>query len=222
MYQLEGLLKSQCDPKLSGVMSMTIKHASKAFNEFISGNPVLKENDFRNSYGYLRHSFVDYSMKWAVREGLIDGDILSGTSSNYSNGHTYLSLKVKGAVISPVKTRGPKAIPRKALYRQKLGLMNQQISLFDDPNDPLNSQVDINAPAFLLLTYGGRDYGLDYIELGLPDVDTGKWIGQVSILHAPMVISSAEQTKAADKLDLSLTSMSKKLLEDGKNGEYSV
>lgn len=222
MYQLESLLRSQCDPKLSGVMSMAIKHASKAFGDFVSGNPVIQEKDFRNTYGYLRHSFVDYSMKWAVREGLIDGDIINGTSSNYSNGHTYLSLKVKGAVISPVKTRGPRAVPRKAIFRQKLGTMNQQISLFDDPNDPLNSQVDAVAPAFLLLTYGGKNYGLDYIEMGLPDADTGKWIGQVDILHAPMIIPSMDQAKVADKLDLSLTSMSKKLLEDGNYGEHSV
>lgn len=222
MYQLENLLKNQCDPRLSGVMSMAVRHASNSFDSLVASTPILQREEFRNTYGYLRHSFVDFSLKWAVNEHLIDGEIIPGTSSKYPNGHTYYSLKVKGAVINPVKTRGPKAIPKNALYRQELGLMNQQISLFDNTDDLMNKQINASAPAFLLLTYGGKNYSLDYIELGLPDVDTGKWIGQANILNAPLILPKHKTKEVTDKLDLTLTSISKKILEEENDGDYTV
>ncbi|HJA22952.1 MAG TPA: hypothetical protein H9958_01855 [Candidatus Limosilactobacillus intestinavium] len=198
---LEDYLKNNCPLEVPGLLSLAIEKAYKQLDDTIKTVPILQKDESRKSYGYLRNAFVDVAIENVFSE--LGHDCIIETKKvnpDKKNSYTYQLLRVPGAHITPVKSQSKGAFPRKAIYRDKGSLLNYQMSLFDEQYHFNNDKVP-----FMLLTYGGANYKLDYVMLGIPDFEDKNWIDLLSIKGKPALISSNKEKQINDKLKLSLT-----------------
>lgn len=198
---LEDYLKNNCPVEMPGLLSLAVEKAYKQLNETIMTVPILQKEEARKSYGYLRNAFVDVALENVFGE--LGRNYITETKKvnpDKKNSYTYKLLKIPGAHITPVKSQSKKSFPRKAIYRDKGSLLNYQMSLFDEQRNYNSDEVP-----FMLLTYGGLNYKLDYVMLGIPDFEDKKWIDLLSIKGKPALISSNKKAQINDKLNLSLT-----------------
>lgn len=222
MGELKKILETDCDPRLSGELSYSIREAYRYLDSLIESNPVLKNPEMKKSYGHIRQALVDLALRLVLEDSEINSEVKMVSTSNKQNGYTYTMIETKGAIITPTKTSSIKSMPKKALHRSQASIKNKQFNLFETIED-LNEKYDSNTPAFLLLTYGGKNYTLEYVELGLPNVDNEKWIEKVNILNAPRIISSSSDEKLLqNKLNLSLTELSEEILRREFNGTRNI
>ena len=175
MEILSNHLRSNCDPGLAGVLSLSVKEAYRFLDDLVEREKILQHNEMKQTLGHLRHGLIDVAIKKVLQSSNIPHEIADKTSSKYRNGHTYLMIETKGAIITPAKVFKSGDVPKRAIYRSKGGLLNRQYNLFEEPTD-LNAQYDENNPPFLLLTYGGLNHKLEFVTLGLPDAGLLGWV----------------------------------------------
>ncbi|HGD3008760.1 TPA: hypothetical protein ACIN9P_001974 [Streptococcus agalactiae] len=215
---LRNHLEESCDPRLIGELNYAVQEAYNFLNSLIEANPLLKHKEMRKSYGHIRQALVDLSLRIVLGSSTMPSEVQMLSASHNKNGYTYTMIESKGAIISPVKTRSRQAVPKKALHRSLGSIKNRQFTLFDD-NTSLNSVYDENNPPFILLTYGGKNHTLEYVQLGLPDVEVEQWIEKVDITNATrLTIADTNPEATKKKLDLSLTELSEELLRRDNNG----
>lgn len=217
---IDEYLKNNCPLEVPGLLSLAIEKAYKQLNKTILTVPILQKEEARKSYGYLRNAFVDVAIESVFSE--LDHNYITETKkvNPNRNSYTYKLLKIPGAHITPVKSQSKRSFPRKAIYRDKGSLLNYQISLFDDEQRNFNN----DKVPFMLLTYGGVNYKLDYVMLGIPDFEDKKWIDLVSIKGKPILISNNKETEINDKLNLSLTKKANQIRrnDNDSNGENTI
>lgn len=220
---LQSHLEIECDPRLAGELTYSIKEAYRYLWELINATPVLQHPEMRKTYGHIRQALVDVALRLVLEDSSMPVDVqMIAATNNKRNGYTYTMIETKGAIISPVKTRSVRAVPKKALHRSVASIKNKQFDLFTTQED-INKQYDETTPPFILLTYGGLNHHLQFVQLGLPDVDSEQWIEKVDILNAPRIITSAEQERATQKkLDLTLTELSEDLRRRVVNGTTNI
>jgi len=212
MGTLDNHIKKNCDPKMMGLFSLSIKEAYRFFENLKRDNPLLQREEMKKSYGHMRNGLVDIGLKEVLSSTDFPHKIADKTTSKYRNGYTYLMIEVKGAILTPVKITKPHYFPRQAAFRSRGSLVNQQYNLFDPP-ESLNSKYDEENPPFLMITYGGSDFRLDFIQLGLPESDASGWIDRIDITNAPALI--VNRNKIIDDLHLTFTSEAEKIIRKG-------
>lgn len=216
MEMLENHLRINCDPKLSGILSLSVREAYGFLNELVTREKVFQRVEMKKVWGHVRHGLVDVGLKQVLQSSNIKHEIADKSSSRYPNGHTYLMVEVKGGILTPAKVSSPFAVPKKAVYRNRGSLLNKQYDLFRDPED-LNQKYDQKNPPFLLLTYGGKNHKLDFVKLGLPEVNeehgTLSWIDQVDITNAPILMENPKDI--VDELQLTFTLEAEELIRRG-------
>ena len=204
MSILEEHLNQHCDPRLMGELAYSVKEAYRFLWNLIESNPVLKNPEMRKSYGHLRQALVDVALRLVLEESSVEANVQMVPAKNNKGGYTHTMIEVRGAIISPSKTRSVQEMPRPALHRSQGSIKNRQFDLFTTQED-LNEKYDQNNPPYLLLTYGGSNHQLEFIQLGLPNIEAEKWIERVNIIDRPRVIDSPEKEVALQKrLELSL------------------
>ena len=220
---LQSHLEIECDPRLAGELAYSIKEAYRYLWELINATPVLQHPEMRKTYGHIRQALVDVALRLVLEDSSMPVDVqMIAATNNKRNGYTYTMIETKGAIISPVKTRSVRAVPKKALHRSVASIKNKQFDLFTTQED-INKRYDETTPPFILLTYGGLNHHLQFVQLGLPDVDSEQWIEKVDILNAPRIITSTEQERATQKkLDLTLTELSEDLRRRVVNGTTNI
>ena len=208
---------------MAGELAYSIKEAYRYLWELINATPVLQHPEMRKTYGHIRQALVDVALRLVLEDSSMPVDVqMIAATNNKRNGYTYTMIETKGAIISPVKTRSVRAVPKKALHRSVASIKNKQFDLFTTQED-INKRYDETTPPFILLTYGGSNHHLQFVQLGLPDVDSEQWIEKVDILNAPRIITSTEQERATQKkLDLTLTELSEDLRRRVVNGTTNI
>jgi|GEM_PF-4485026 len=94
------------------------------------------------------------------------------------------------------------------------------MNLFSNPED-INEKYDKNNPPYMIITYGGSDHKLEFINLGLPKEDASGWISLLDITKVPALIVNKDEI--VNDLNLSFTQEAKRLIEkSGENGESEV
>lgn len=216
-------LEAECDPRLAGELAYSIKEAYRFLWELIDTTPVLRHPEMRKTYGHIRQALVDVALRLVLKDSSMRTDVqMLSAVNNKVNGYTYTMIETKGAIISPVKTRSIKTMPKKALHRSVASVKNKQFDLFTTQED-INKHYDADNPPFLLLTYGGKNHHLQFVQLGLPNVDTEQWIEKVDIMNAQRIVASKDQEQTTQKkLDLTLTELSEELLRREVNGTRNI
>lgn len=213
---LQNHLRDNCDPRLSGMLSLSIKEAYRFLDELTLREKVFQRPEMKKVLGYVRHGLVDVGLKQVLQSSSISHEIADKSSSRYSNGHTYLLVEVKGGILTPAKVSSPYAVPKKAVFRNRGSLLNKQYNIFTDPED-LNAEYNQQNPPFLLLTYGGKNHKLDFVKLGLPEVSeehgTLSWIDHIDITNSPVVLENPKEI--IDDLQLTFTSEAEELIKRG-------
>ena len=216
MTILTNHLSEKCDPRLQGVLSFGIKEAYRFLDEFVQRENFLQLPEMKQTWGYLRHGLVDVGLKQVLQSSKIEHEIVDKTSSRYANGHTYLMIETKGAIITPAKVYAEQTVPKKAIYRSQGSVLNKNYNLFEEPAD-LNESYNKNDTPFLLLTYGGRNHMLDFVNLALPDLGVQQWIDRVNITNSPILL--ANEKEISNELQLTFTSKAESILRGVENGE---
>lgn len=215
MEILSRHLKENCDPNLPGVLSLSVKEAYRFLDDLIKQEKILQRPEMKQAWGHIRHGLIDVAIKEVLQSSNVQHEIADKTTSRYKNGHTYLMAEVKGAIITPAKVRKSGQVPNKAVYRNKGSILNKQINFFEDQTS-INSEYDETKLPFLLLTYGGLNHKLEFVNLGLPETGVKKWIDHVSITNAPVLLDNKEDI--SNDLQLTFTSEAEKILR-GVNNE---
>lgn len=216
MEILSSHLKSNCDPQLPGVLSLSIREAYRFLDELVTKEKIFQRTEMKKVWGHVRHGLVDVGIKQVLQSSNIQHEIADKASSKYANGHTYLMVEARGAILTPAKVLNKDSIPRKAIFRNKGSLLNKQYNLFDKPED-INEKYDENTPPFLLLTYGGRNHKLDFVRLGIPNLDVVGWIDQIDIINAPVLLNNSQYIR--NDLHLTFTSEAEEIIRRGE--EYA-
>lgn len=219
---LKNHLVEECDPRLPGYLSHSVKEAYRVLHDLINANPVLKNKEMRYAYGHIRKALVDTSIRIVLEKSDIPCKIERKAVSSIKNGYEHTMLEVKGAIISPSITRNKKALPKKALHRSTNSIKNAQFDLFHTVED-LNEKYDENTPPYMLLTYGDKNYQLQYVELGLPDISSERWIEKVDITQSLVLVTDeSDESTIQKELDLSLTALAEELLRGAQDGTENI
>ncbi len=219
MSILKEHLKRNCDARMVGVLSLSIREAYRYLMELTERESIFQRAEMKKVWGHVRHGLVDVGLKQVLTSSAIPHEIADKASSRYVNGHTYLMIETKGAILTPAKVLSEASVPKKALFRNRGSLLNKQYNLFDKPED-LNEYYDANQPLFLLLTYGGSNHQLRFVRLGLPDIGVGRWIDQIDITQAPVLLKNPEEVRK--DLHLTFTSTADELIRRGLENEREV
>ncbi|MGY0191355.1 hypothetical protein ACQ7AI_11265 [Lactococcus petauri] len=209
---LQEHIKDNCDSRLQGVLSLGVREAYQFLEKLKESEKILQRPEMKKTYGHIRNGFIDVALKQVLESSEIPHEIVDKTVSRYRNGYTYLMIETQGAILTPSKVEKTISVPPKAIFRSKGSIINKQYTLFDNSDD-LNQKYDESNPPFLLLTYGGYDYKLDFVRLGLPDLDVKEWIDQVDITRSPVLLKNQNDVKR--ELELTFTSEAKQLIERG-------
>lgn len=222
MGNLKKYIEEECDVRLVGYLAHSVKEAYKILNELIEANPIFKNPEMKQSYGHIRQALVNAALRIVLENSDLPCKVEQNSVMHNKNGYKYTMVEAKGAIISPVKTRNKKYMPRKAAHRSTASLKNAQIDLFNTEED-LNEKYDENTPPFMLLTYGGKNHHLQYIELGLPDISNEKWIDKLDITNAMIVLNNDRKVETVQKeLNLSLTKLAEELLKGVQDGTNTI
>ena len=221
MTVLENFLNNQADPKLPGFLSNSIRRGYSSFGELVKREPELQLRDARNSFGYLRHIFVDIVLKRDVLNSNIDFKLQ--TKQIPENGYTYLVIEHKNSIITLHKTNSKKGLPVKAVNRTRQSHINSgvpfdypQLSLFENP--PLEKDMISPDQMYLMVTYGGTDYKLDYVNIGMPNDGVTSWIDIKDITNSFTTFETVSATEQKE-IDLEFQNEVKRMLErEKKNG----
>lgn len=195
------------DKRLPGVLSLAMSEGYREFHEMTKNIPLLKLTEARNSYGTIRLVCVNIMIKEHLIRAELVNNIRDVTVS--PNGYTYQLFEVDGGSFTAQKTLSVKAMPRHALYRDEYSALNTELLLFDHIDDEGNIiKNDVNsftAPEvsdiYFMLTYGGKNYNLDFLQMGLPSKDNENWIERIPILNRMAVISPSK----SDQRDLEVS-----------------
>lgn len=221
MNSLDAYVSKNCDPRLLGVLSFAIREAYRYLRELLKNNPILEKSEMKKCIGHIRNGLVDVAIKDVLLSSGIECNIQDKSVSRYPNGYTYLMIEVKGAILTTAKTASVRSVPKKALHRSRGSILNRQYNLFDNADD-LNDEYGSNTPAYILVTYGGKNYELEYINLGLPDLDVENWKAVKDITNVPMLISKTQKKEVKDKLNLKFTAYSQEKMGELENGEKTI
>lgn len=213
MKILSNHVKNNVDPRLVGTLALSVKEAYRFLDELVQREKIFQKTEMKKVWGHVRHGLVDVGLKQVLKSSNIPHEVADMNSSRYKNGHTYLMVETKGAIITPAKTLSPVSVPKKAIFRSKGSILNKNYDLFAIEED-LNEEYSEETPPFLILTYGGADHKLDFIRLGLPNLDVSGWKDQIDIINAPVLLSNTKDI--TDDLRLTFTAEAKELIERGE------
>lgn len=221
MTVLENFINHQADPKLPGFLSNSIKKGYSSFNEFVKREPELQLYESRNVYGYLRHIFIDIILKRDAHNSGIDLKV--NTREIPENGYTYLVIDHKNCIITVHKTSLKNSLPAKAVNRTLRSKINNgipnidlQLSLFENP--PLEKEQIKTGQIYLMVTYGGSHYKLEYVNLGMPNDGVTRWLDIKNITNSLTTTEDVSETEQA-QINLEFQNEVKRMLErEKKNG----
>ena len=210
---LERHIKQNCDPNLRGLLSLSINEAYRFLDDLIQNNPVLQRDEMKKSYGHIRNGLIDVAIKEVLSKTKLPHKIADKTTSKNRNGYTYLMIEVRGAILTSAKVMKPHNFPRSAKNRSFNSLKNRQYNLFSNPED-LNEKYDENNPPYIIITYGGDNHKLEFIQLGLPKDDASGWIDRIDITKVPVLLIN--ETEIVNDLNLTLTKESERIIQEGE------
>ncbi|RMC48887.1 hypothetical protein [Lactobacillus sp. ESL0228] len=213
MNPLENFLSNDADPKLAGFLSNSVKRGYNEFQELIAREPELQLQAARNAYGYLRHVYIDILLKHDAKTSGIDLNFFTKQVSK--NGYTYLAIKHRNCIITVHKTNSEKDLPVKAKNRTLRSEQNKNIvpietSLFEE-----NISQDKSYNMYIMVTYGGKNYTLDYIQLGIPNPGVTSWLYTKDITDALTIVPPVTASEKQD-IELEFRSEVKQLLKKEK------
>lgn len=213
MSPLQFQIKNNMDPRLPGLISNSIKRGYSLFDELTNRESILKLFQARDAYGMLRHVYVDITFESEAKRLGIGLEFEQHQVSK--NGYTYPVIYDGHSAMTLHKTRSRTSMPRSAWNRRSRSFLNQEISLFhpDEPADDIQKEKP-----YLMVTYGGPNYRLSYVNLGLPNVGATSWINLIDITNAVSVVDSPSVVEKR-QLDLAFNDKVQQLLEGEKTND---
>lgn len=132
-------------------------------------------------------------------------------------------IEHKNSIITLHKTNSKKGLPVKAVNRTRQSHINSgvsfdypQLSLFENP--PLEKDMISPDQMYLMVTYGGTDYKLDYVNIGMPNDGVTSWIDIKDITNSFTTFETVSATEQKE-IDLEFQNEVKRMLErEKKNG----
>lgn len=195
MNPLDDFLKNKANRNLPGFFSNSIKLGYDLFAQLLKREPELENIDARNSYGYLRHVYIDIVLRHNILHNN-DLDLKLLTNETSKNGHTYLLIEHKNCLITVNKTSNSNEVPVKAKNRLNRSYLNghipePEVSLFesDSHNDSLVEKENEDK-MYMIVSYGGTNYKISYIQMGLPNVGCTSWLYTKDITNASPAIKT--------------------------------
>ena len=216
---LDDHLNDKCDVRLKGTLNLAIQEMQRSFDDNVRNHEIFGMQEAKNSWGQIRNALADVFLKKTLDMSSINHSIIETPVNSRKNAYTHLTIKTPGAIISNCKTASRLYFPRKAIYRQDNSIINRDFTLFDDPEKLLNDIKKSSQDANLILTYGGYDYNLNHISLGLPAAGEFRWLDNINIKNAVSLIENSEDI--SHDLKLTLTDEAEEIVRKGmerKNG----
>lgn len=195
----ENYLDEHCDTKIQGMLSYSINKGYDYFHKLIEDTPILKNREMLSSYGHIRNGLVKLALREVFEYYGMGNYIEQINTSYYKNGYEFLRINLDSCFITVSKTRNNRSFPKSSKYMEKQRKKSNELSLFEDDNDKM-------VLPYFIVTYGGFDEKLEYINIGIPSSTDNKWMGIKSIKNIPLLISDKNVQKIIDeKIDLKLT-----------------
>ena len=95
--------------RMVGVLSLSIREAYRYLMELTERESIFQRAEMK-SLGHVRHGLVDV-FKTSVNFISNPHEIADKASSRYVNGHTYLMIETKGAILTPAKVLSEASVP---------------------------------------------------------------------------------------------------------------
>ena len=131
-------------------------------------------DDYRR---YLIRIAVEHQLKAYVESGYIKME--AQTTLNKSGNYSHLEITSDNCIITINQVQSKSMIPRKAKFREKLASMSQQYRIETSES---NVSPLIKQKYYGMLTYGNNKDQPEFINLGFPDVNTGRWIYRLDLI----------------------------------------
>lgn len=103
---LQSHLEIECDPRLAGELTYSIKEAYRYLWELINATPVLQHPEMRKTYGHIRQALVDVALRLVLEDSSMPVDVqMIAATNNKRNGYTYTMIETKGSYYIPCENK---------------------------------------------------------------------------------------------------------------------
>ncbi len=210
---LENHLMDKCDKNLPGVLNVGIQEMQRYFDQNVRNHELFGMREARNSWGPIRNALANVYVRKTLDLSSVTYDVEENHVTSKKNSYIHFTYIVNGATVNICKTSSGIYFPRKAIYRQIESQKNKDFTLFEDPDKILKDAKNSTDEANLLLTYGGFNYDLSHVTLGLPVAGELRWLDTMDIKNANYLMKSNEEI--INELNLTLTDEAEEIVRKG-------
>lgn len=208
----KALLEQELPHSVRSMIVPTIRRAYALTDALFSDTEFLRWRVGKDLYRLVRRVVVEHEIKRAV-DGKPIG-LTSGIASNAIDNCRHLELRSNRLVITVSQVVSPRAVPRRAVYRNQHSISNQQCWVFAGYNDE-DGRFDQEKPLYAIITHGYMGKEPQHICIGVPESRIRGWITQIDLLNELRIVPAPEDIEVITEERLvSLRKHVKKVVED--------
>lgn len=147
---------------------------------------------------HLRIYAVQYQISKLVDNGVFPNKFRYKIARNAADNCNHLEIYTDRSVMTISHVKYEKKIPPRAEFRLNKGISNQ-IALDLGFEEFYRSATD---PFYVLLTHGGDEDGLKFVNLGIPDAYVQKWAWRINLFNEPYSLPQIDSEKIQDTKEL--------------------
>ena len=174
--------------ELCQLFGNAIMKGFKVYTQTLEQYPALVKNSGKQIKASILHAFTEESIAYQIST-LPNVTCISSMNSNRS--YTYLEVILKNkCILTTSRVRKDKAIPRVALYRQKLSQGNPV--LFEELYPSQNTSLP-----YVILIHGIDKHGVPFAGIGMPEsLNTSSWYAYVSLNNLLVQVDTTDEEVA--------------------------
>ncbi len=165
----QNLINKEYPIRLRSKFVPMVRRAYSAIDQLITENEVLNWSVADNLVGNLINTAVEFEFKRMIDKG--DLKLEYNVSFNKRKNHKHIELISQNTISTISQVKNKYSVPRKAIFRNNLSCSNQL--MFDIYDNSLNFK---ESPKYILLTHGGKNGNVDFLNLGMPQPYNKGWI----------------------------------------------
>lgn len=207
-----SVLETELSPSVRLQIVPVIMRAYSLTDTLFEDSDFLRWAVGKDLYRQVRRVVVEHELKRLVdtRELGFKAVIAPNAIDNCR----HLELRGKRLVLTVSQTTSPRALPRKALYRNHHSWSNQQCLVFPGHNDE-DANVDEDRRLYAILTHGYLNKQPEHIAIGVPEPLVKGWIVRLNLLAGPLPVARPEGMGTLEEEQLvSLKDHVKKVVEE--------
>jgi len=202
----EEFIETEFSEKVQRKFYRAISSAYANSLKIIEKHPGLNWMIGKEILPHIKRVLIEYELQEMCKSNILPYDFR--TASNKSDNCLHLEIRASNSILTVSYVSREKSMPRDAIFREDLGIFNNQTSMFD-------SEKELNGPYHLLLTHGTRGEKPKFVYIGMPNTDARSWMANIPIHKKTFDVIHEQDTVTEVEHDYDLDVREEYLVKQG-------